>query len=74
MSSVHAAGTPVDWPKDSQKSDIYINEEGMYELFFSSQHPKAKDLRKHCFNVLFPHVRQQLSDKSHDMEIKSMMT
>ena len=39
---------PVDWPKDSQKFDIYINEEAMYELLFSSQQPKVKDFRKHC--------------------------
>ena len=63
---------PVDWPKDSQKYDIYTNEEGMYELLFSSQQPKAKDLRRHCCNVLFPHVRQQLSDKSHAMEIEDL--
>ena len=25
MSSVHAVCTPVDWPKDSQKYDIYIS-------------------------------------------------
>ena len=60
----------MDWPKDSQKYDIYINEEGMYELLFSSQQPKAKDFRRHCINVLFLHVRQQLSDKSHAMEIQ----
>ena len=35
----------------------------MYELLFSSQQPKAKDFRRHCFNVLFPHVRQQLINK-----------
>ena len=63
---------PVDWPNDSQKYDIYTNEEGMYELLFSSQQPKAKDLRRHCCNVLFPHVRQQLSDKSHAMEIEDL--
>ena len=63
---------PVDWPKDSQKYDIYTNEEGMYELLFSSQQPKAKDLRRHCCNVLFPHVLQQLSDKSHAMEIEDL--
>ena len=63
---------PVDWPKDSQKYDIYTNEEVMYELLFSSQQPKAKDLRRHCCNVLFPHVRQQLSDKSHAMEIEDL--
>ena len=47
---------PVDWPKDSQKYDIYTNEEGMYELLFSSQQPEARDFRKQCCNVLFPHV------------------
>ena len=35
----------------------------MYELLFSSQQPKAKDFKRHCFNVLFPHVRQQLINK-----------
>ena len=34
ISSVPTSGTPVDWPKDSQKFDICINEEGMYELLF----------------------------------------
>ena len=29
--------TPINWPKDSQKFDIYTNEEGMYELLFSNQ-------------------------------------
>ena len=63
MSSVPAAHTPINWPKDSQKYDIYINEEGMSEMLFSSQQPKAKDFRKHCCNVLFPHVPQQLTNK-----------
>ena len=63
MSSVPAAVTPVNWPKDSQKYDIYINEEGMYELSLSSQQPKVKDFRRHCCNALFPHVRQQLTNK-----------
>ena len=53
----------MDWPKDSRKDDYYINEEGMYEIVFSSQQPKAKDFRRHCCNVLFPHVRQQLPNK-----------
>ena len=44
----------------------------MHELLFSSQQSKAKDFRRHCFNVLFPHVRQQLSDKSHAMEIEDL--
>ena len=72
MSGFTAAGKPVDWPKDLQKYDIYTNEEGMYELLFSSQQPKVKNFRKHCFNVFFPHVRQQLSDKSHAMEIEDL--
>ena len=63
MSGFITAGKPVDWPKDSQKCDIYINEEGMYGIVFSSQQPKTKDFRRHCCNVLFPHVRQQLTNK-----------
>ena len=57
------ADPPVNWPIDSQKDDLYINEEGMYELVFSSQQPLAKKFRKHCCNVMFPHKRQQLTDK-----------
>ena len=69
MSSVHAACTPINWPKDLQKYDFYTNEEGVYELLFSSQRPKAKDFRRRCCKMLFPHVRQQLSVKLHAMEI-----
>ena len=65
-------GNSVDWPKDSRKDDYYTNEEGMYELLFSSQPQKAKDVRRHCCNVLFPHVCQQLSDKLHAMEIEDL--
>ena len=35
----------------------------MYETVFSSQQTKAKDFRRHCCNVLFPHFRQQLTNK-----------
>ena len=62
-SSVPTAVTRVDWPKDSQKFDIYIIEEGMYELLFSSQLPKANEFRKHCCTVIFPHVWRQLTNK-----------
>ena len=72
MSGFTAAGKPVDWPKHLQKYDIYINEEGMYKTVFSSQQPSAKAFRKHCCNMLFPHVRQQLSDKSHAIEIEGL--
>ena len=63
MGGFTAAGKHVDRPKDSQKYDIYINKEGMYEIVFSSQQPKAKDFRRHCCNMLFPHVRQWLRNK-----------
>ena len=72
MSSVHTACTPINWPKDSLRFDTYTNEEGMYELLFSNQQPRAKDFRRHCFNVLFPHVQQQLSDKLQAMEIEDL--
>ena len=56
MSSVHAACTPINSPKDSQKYGIYTNEEGMYEIVFSSQQPEAKDFRNTaamCCFVMF---------------------
>ena len=63
MTVVHGSCAPVNCPKDSQKYDLYINEEGMYEVLFGSQQPLAKKFRKHCCNVMFPHIRQQLTDK-----------
>ena len=56
LTSVTAAVTPLNWSKDSQKNDLYINEEGKYELLLSSQQPLAKKLRKHSCNVMFPHI------------------
>ena len=71
---------PLDWPIDSQKYDIYINEKGIYETVFPSQQPKTKDFRRHCRNVLFPHFQQELTNKiqkehqqaitGHDNQIK----
>ena len=63
MNSVHAICTPINWPTHSQKYNIYINDEGLYELVFGSQHPKAKDFRRHCCNVILPHIRQKLTHK-----------
>ena len=63
---------PVSWPKDSQKYDLYINEEGTYELVFSSQQPLAKKFRKHCCNVMFPHIRKQLVDKMQEDHQKAI--
>ena len=42
---IPTVGATVNWPRDSQKLDLYINEEGMYELLFSSQQPKAIGFR-----------------------------
>ena len=54
----------MNWPKyDPRKDDYYINEEGMYEFLFKSQQPLAKECRQHCCNVMFPHIRKQLTDK-----------
>ena len=54
---------PLNWPKNRQPSEYYLNEEGMYELVFSSQQQNAKAFRKYCCNEMFPHIRQQLTDK-----------
>ena len=53
----------MNWPKDSQKYDSYLNEEGLYEIVFSSQQQKAKAFRKYCCNEMFPRIRKQLVDK-----------
>ena len=55
--------TFLNWPKASRKDDYYINEEGMHELLFSSQQLNSKGFRKHCCNVMFPQIRQQLTKK-----------
>ena len=65
--------TNLDWPKDSRKDDCYVNEGGLHEIVFSSQQTKAKDFRRHCCNVLFPHVQQYLANKmkeDHQQAIK----
>ena len=61
ISDFTVAGKAADWREGSQKYDIYVNEEGMYEIVFPSQQPKAKDFRRHCCNVLFPHFLQKLT-------------
>ena len=75
--SVPVTGTPMKWPVDSQKTDIYINEEAMYELAFTSQQNEAKEFRKYCCNTLFPQIRdhfEQLTinekDREHQLAIE----
>ena len=66
LNKVPTAGTTVNWSKDSRKDDYYISEEGMYKLIFRSQRSKAKNFRKHCCNVMFPHILQQLTSKTEE--------
>ena len=53
----------MDLPKDLRKDDYYINDEGMYEIVFSSQQPKATYFRRYCCNVIFSQIWQQLTNK-----------
>ena len=72
LSKFPAVGNLVNWPSDSRKDDYYLNEEGMYEVLFSSQQPLARKLRKHCCNVMFPHIRKQLVDKMQEDHHKAI--
>ena len=47
MSRVRAVWATVNWPKVSQKCDLYLNKGGIYELLFLSQQAKLKHLRRH---------------------------
>ena len=77
--SVPETGTPVLWPADSQKYDLYINEQGMYELVCKSEQNLAKDFQDYCFNVMFPQIRnhfEQLAinvkDREHQLAIEDI--
>ena len=37
---------PLEWLKNSQPDEYYLNEEGMYEVLFGSQQPLAKKNQK----------------------------
>ena len=63
LKGVVSPNTSLEWPKNSQPDEYYINEEGTYELVFSSQKQKAKAFRKYCCNKMFPKIRKQLTDK-----------
>ena len=72
-------GKLVKWPTDSRKDEYYINEQGMYELAFTSQQKEAKEFRKYCFNVMFPQIRdhfEQLAingkDREHQLAIEDV--
>ena len=47
---------PVDWPKDSEKYDIYTNEEGIYEIYFQVNNQRQKtsgDTAAMCCFLMF---------------------
>ena len=45
--------TSVQWPADSQKYDLYINEEGMHELVLKSSMSNATDFAKVLSELIF---------------------
>ena len=46
LKGVVSPNTPLEWPKNSQPDEYYLNEEGMYEVLFGSQQQKACERRK----------------------------
>ena len=46
LKGVVSPNTPLEWPKNSQPDEYYLNEEGMYEVLFGSQQQKACEHRK----------------------------
>ena len=61
LSSVCTVFTPVDGPKDSQKFDIYIIEDGIYEFLFSSQQSPAK-LVQQKYKMLFGNFKTDMKE------------
>ena len=56
------AARPLECLKKSQPNDYYINEEGIYELVFGSQQPKAKALESivlMCCFLIFDHKQNE---------------
>ena len=72
LKGVVSTNTPLEWPKNSQPDEYYINEDGMYELLFSSQQQKAKVFRKYCCNEMFPRICKQLVDKMQEDHQKAI--
>ena len=46
LKGVVSSNTPLEWPKNSQPDEYYINEVGMYEVLFGIQQQKACEHRK----------------------------
>ena len=66
------AANLLNWLADSRKDDYYLIEEGMYEVLFGSQQPKAKGFGKYCCNEMFSHICKQLVDKMQEDHQKAI--
>ena len=69
MSSVHAACTPVNWPKDSKKYDINTNKKGCMSYYFQVNSQGQKNSEEtaslYCFlmfnsSLVISHMRWKL--------------
>ena len=72
MSSVHPAYTPINWPKDSQKYNVYTNEEGMYEVNNQRQKTSEDTAAMSCF-LMFDSSPQIKGRKSINKPLKKKM-
>ena len=62
-----AATDLVEWPKDSNKTDLYINVNGLYELLVKSKQPQSTLLAKNVgINV---HEHKYISKESDSISI-----
>ena len=69
---VSAASNSNNCAKDSRKDDYYVNKEGMYEIVFSSQQPKAKDFRRHCCKQKLTKLTNKMKE-DHQQAIEKKM-
>ena len=71
-SSVHPACTPINWPKDSQKYNVYTNEEGMYKVNNQRQKTSEDTAAMSCF-LRFDSSPQTKRRKSINKPLKKKM-
>ena len=48
LKGVVSPNIPLEWPKNSQPDEYYINEVGMYEVLFGIQQQKACEHRRYA--------------------------
>ena len=57
----------VNWPKDSQKYDLYISEEGIYEIVLKSKQPQSTLLAENLGINIYKH--KYISKENDSVEI-----